>query len=80
MALTIGHRTGVVNWLDQFFSSMSLPLPEGRARPLPGRTARRDERDTDPPLGLAVDELERDRRFDVAAGCGGTRVEFTPVP
>ncbi|XDV69186.1 HNH endonuclease family protein [Streptomyces sp. R33] len=30
--------------------------------------------------GLAVDELERDRLFDIAAGCGGTDVEFTPAP
>ncbi|MFF3675956.1 hypothetical protein ACFYYS_18540 [Streptomyces sp. NPDC002120] len=27
--------------------------------------------------GLAVDEQERDRLWDVAAGCGGTDVEFT---
>ncbi|MFE3762518.1 hypothetical protein ACFXPI_12235 [Streptomyces sp. NPDC059104] len=30
--------------------------------------------------GLAVDELERDRLLDIAAGCGGTDVEFTPAP
>ncbi|MFE5523530.1 hypothetical protein ACFQ9Q_38310 [Streptomyces virginiae] len=30
--------------------------------------------------GLAVDEAERDRLFDIAAGCGGTDVEFTPAP
>ncbi|MGW9369632.1 HNH endonuclease family protein [Streptomyces xanthophaeus] len=30
--------------------------------------------------GLAVDELERDRLWDIAAGCGGTDVEFTPAP
>ncbi|MGW0399298.1 HNH endonuclease family protein [Streptomyces sp. NPDC003002] len=30
--------------------------------------------------GLAVDELERDRLWDIAAGCGGTEVEFTPAP
>ncbi|MFJ5552501.1 HNH endonuclease family protein [Streptomyces sp. NPDC093225] len=30
--------------------------------------------------GLAVDELERDRLLDIAAGCGGTDVEFTQVP
>lgn len=30
--------------------------------------------------GLAVDELERDRLLDIAAGCGGTEVEFTPAP
>ncbi|MFE2853036.1 hypothetical protein ACFXJO_18125 [Streptomyces lavendulae] len=29
--------------------------------------------------GLAVDELERDRLFDIAAGCGGTDVELTPA-
>ncbi|MFF3216806.1 hypothetical protein ACFYYB_40070 [Streptomyces sp. NPDC002886] len=29
--------------------------------------------------GLAVDEAERDRPQDVAAGCGGTEVEFTPA-
>lgn len=28
--------------------------------------------------GLAVDEAERDRLLDIAAGCGGTDVEFTP--
>ncbi|MFF9981233.1 HNH endonuclease family protein [Streptomyces erythrochromogenes] len=30
--------------------------------------------------GLAVDEMERDRLLDIAAGCGGTSVEFTPAP
>ncbi|MGW7102846.1 hypothetical protein [Streptomyces sp. NPDC054838] len=30
--------------------------------------------------GLAVDELGRDRLLDIAAGCGGTDVEFTPRP
>ncbi|WP_416237512.1 hypothetical protein [Streptomyces sp. NBC_00162] len=30
--------------------------------------------------GLAVDEPERDRVLDFAAGCGGTDVEFTPAP
>ncbi|MGW6971521.1 HNH endonuclease family protein [Streptomyces sp. NPDC054952] len=30
--------------------------------------------------GLAVDELERDRLLDIAAGCGGTEVQFTPAP
>ncbi|MGW7030446.1 HNH endonuclease family protein [Streptomyces xanthophaeus] len=30
--------------------------------------------------GLAVDEAERDRLWDIAAGCGGTEVEFTPAP
>ncbi|MEU3670833.1 HNH endonuclease family protein [Streptomyces virginiae] len=30
--------------------------------------------------GLAVDEMERDRLLDIAAGCGGTDVEFTPAP
>ncbi len=30
--------------------------------------------------GLAVDEAERDRLWDIAAGCGGTDVEFTPAP
>ncbi|MFD8984087.1 HNH endonuclease family protein [Streptomyces sp. NPDC059564] len=30
--------------------------------------------------GLAVDELERDRLLDIAAGCGDTAVEFTPAP
>ncbi|MFD9356406.1 HNH endonuclease family protein [Streptomyces sp. NPDC060031] len=30
--------------------------------------------------GLAVDELERDRLLELAAGCGGTDVEFTPAP
>ncbi|MFJ3841969.1 HNH endonuclease family protein [Streptomyces sp. NPDC090054] len=30
--------------------------------------------------GLAVDELERARLLDIAAGCGGTDVEFTPAP
>ncbi|MFD9302972.1 hypothetical protein ACFWCB_09875 [Streptomyces sp. NPDC060048] len=29
--------------------------------------------------GLAVDEAERDRLQDIAAGCGGTAVEFTPA-
>ncbi|MFB6478794.1 hypothetical protein ACFCXF_21005 [Streptomyces virginiae] len=30
--------------------------------------------------GLAVYELERDRLLDIAAGCGGTDVQFTPAP
>ncbi|MGW6877656.1 HNH endonuclease family protein [Streptomyces xanthophaeus] len=30
--------------------------------------------------GLAVDEAERERLWDIAAGCGGTDVEFTPAP
>ncbi|WP_324605315.1 HNH endonuclease family protein [Streptomyces sp. NRRL S-237] len=30
--------------------------------------------------GLAVDEAEQDRLLDIAAGCGGTDVEFTPAP
>ncbi|WP_078861318.1 HNH endonuclease family protein [Streptomyces sp. NRRL F-2747] len=30
--------------------------------------------------GLAVDGGERDRLLDIAAGCGGTEVEFTPAP
>ncbi|MFD9411581.1 HNH endonuclease family protein [Streptomyces sp. NPDC059989] len=30
--------------------------------------------------GLAVDEAERERLWDIAAGCGGTEVEFTPAP
>ncbi|WP_405679957.1 HNH endonuclease family protein [Streptomyces xanthophaeus] len=30
--------------------------------------------------GLAVDVAERDRLLDIAAGCGGTDVEFTPAP
>ncbi|WP_406052106.1 hypothetical protein OG280_36860 [Streptomyces virginiae] len=30
--------------------------------------------------GLAVEELERDRLRDIAAGCGGTDVQFTPAP
>lgn len=30
--------------------------------------------------GLAVDEPERDRLLDFAAGGGGTDVEFTPTP
>ncbi|WP_405444712.1 hypothetical protein [Streptomyces erythrochromogenes] len=29
--------------------------------------------------GLAVDEADRDRLLDIAAGCG-TDVEFTPAP
>ncbi|MFF5809643.1 HNH endonuclease family protein [Streptomyces sp. NPDC012746] len=29
--------------------------------------------------GLAVDEPERDRLLDIAAGCGDTEVEFTPA-
>ncbi|MFD3780434.1 HNH endonuclease family protein, partial [Streptomyces sp. NPDC058612] len=30
--------------------------------------------------GLAVDGLERERLLDIAVGCGGTQVEFTPAP
>ncbi|MEU9233480.1 HNH endonuclease family protein [Streptomyces subrutilus] len=30
--------------------------------------------------GLAVDEAERERLWDIAAGCGGTDVEFNPAP
>ncbi|MFD9335024.1 hypothetical protein ACFWBF_11560 [Streptomyces sp. NPDC060028] len=30
--------------------------------------------------GLSVDELERERLLGIAAGCGGTDVEFTPAP
>ncbi|MFD8951952.1 HNH endonuclease family protein [Streptomyces xanthophaeus] len=30
--------------------------------------------------GLAVDEAERERLWDIVAGCGGTDVEFTPAP
>ncbi|MET9607389.1 hypothetical protein ABZZ17_20325 [Streptomyces sp. NPDC006512] len=30
--------------------------------------------------GLVVAELERDRLYGIAAGCGGTDVEFTPAP
>ncbi|GLV88111.1 hypothetical protein Slala03_78000 [Streptomyces lavendulae subsp. lavendulae] len=30
--------------------------------------------------GLAVDVLERDRLLDIAAGCGGAEVGFTPAP
>ncbi|WP_329202734.1 MULTISPECIES: HNH endonuclease family protein [unclassified Streptomyces] len=30
--------------------------------------------------GLAVDGAERERLLDIAAGCGGTDVEFTPAP
>ncbi|WP_405787070.1 hypothetical protein OG753_03530 [Streptomyces sp. NBC_00029] len=30
--------------------------------------------------GLAADEAERERLLDIAAGCGGTEVEFTPAP
>ncbi|MFE1558889.1 HNH endonuclease family protein [Streptomyces sp. NPDC058734] len=30
--------------------------------------------------GLAVDEAEQQRLWDIAAGCGGTEVEFTPAP
>ncbi|MFD7915699.1 hypothetical protein ACFV30_34175 [Streptomyces sp. NPDC059752] len=30
--------------------------------------------------GLAVEEAERDRLLDIAAGCGGTDVELTPAP
>ncbi|WP_329448907.1 hypothetical protein OG906_38275 (plasmid) [Streptomyces sp. NBC_01426] len=30
--------------------------------------------------GLAVDELERDRLLYIAAGCGGSLVEFTLAP
>lgn len=30
--------------------------------------------------GIAVDELEQDRLLDIAAGCGGTEVEFTAAP
>ncbi|MFF7300540.1 hypothetical protein [Streptomyces sp. NPDC008265] len=29
--------------------------------------------------GLAVDEADRDRLLDNAAGCGGTAVEFNPA-
>ncbi|MEU9083352.1 HNH endonuclease family protein [Streptomyces sp. NPDC048357] len=29
---------------------------------------------------LAVDQDEQDRLYDIAAGCGGTDVEFTPAP
>ncbi|MFF4179575.1 HNH endonuclease family protein [Streptomyces sp. NPDC001750] len=29
---------------------------------------------------LAVDELEKDRLLDIAAGCGGTPVTYTPAP
>ncbi|WP_327380646.1 hypothetical protein [Streptomyces sp. NBC_01207] len=29
---------------------------------------------------LAVDEAERDRLLDIAAGCGGTDAELTPAP
>lgn len=31
-------------------------------------------------MAWPVDELERDRLLDIAAGCGGTDVEFTPAP
>ncbi|MFF8717180.1 hypothetical protein ACF07T_37995 [Streptomyces sp. NPDC015184] len=30
--------------------------------------------------GRAVDELEKDRLLDIAAGCGGTLVTYTPAP
>ncbi|WP_371639019.1 hypothetical protein [Streptomyces virginiae] len=30
--------------------------------------------------GLAVEELERDRLLDIAAGCGGIDLQFTPAP
>ncbi|MFF3863296.1 hypothetical protein [Streptomyces sp. NPDC002209] len=30
--------------------------------------------------GLAADGAERERLLDIAAGCGGTEVEFTPAP
>ncbi|MFD8792823.1 hypothetical protein [Streptomyces vinaceus] len=30
--------------------------------------------------GLAVDGAERERMLDIAAGCGGMEVEFTPAP
>lgn len=30
--------------------------------------------------GLGVDEPERDRLLDIAAGCGDTAVEFSPAP
>ncbi|MEW2373914.1 hypothetical protein AB0940_31830 [Streptomyces sp. NPDC006656] len=30
--------------------------------------------------GLAVDEAERELLFAIAAGCGGTEVEFTAAP
>ncbi len=30
--------------------------------------------------GLAVDDAERERLRDIAAGCGGTDVEFNPAP
>ncbi|MFJ4321309.1 hypothetical protein ACIP46_39520 [Streptomyces lavendulae] len=29
--------------------------------------------------GLVVDELEQDRLWNIAAGCGETAVEFTPA-
>ncbi|MFJ9647668.1 hypothetical protein [Streptomyces sp. NPDC101206] len=29
---------------------------------------------------LAVDELERGRLLEIADGCGGTDVEFSPAP
>ncbi|MEU9378521.1 hypothetical protein AB0D94_32860 [Streptomyces sp. NPDC048255] len=30
--------------------------------------------------GLAVDEAERGRLMGIAAGCGGTDMDFTPAP
>ncbi|KPI02412.1 protein of unknown function DUF1524 RloF [Actinobacteria bacterium OV450] len=30
--------------------------------------------------GLTADAAERERLLDIAAGCGGTEVEFTPAP
>lgn len=29
---------------------------------------------------LAVDESEQDRLYDIAAGCGGNTVTYTPAP
>ncbi|MGW6979182.1 hypothetical protein ACWGE1_07005 [Streptomyces sp. NPDC054932] len=46
----------------------------GRSRPIAEWTA------TKLRGGLAVDKSERDRLLDIAAGCGGTDVEFTPAP
>ncbi|KPI20064.1 protein of unknown function DUF1524 RloF [Actinobacteria bacterium OV450] len=89
---TAARREAYANDLGQDGSLVAVTARSNRSKadqdpsqwlpPAPGALCRYGAEWTATKLrwGLAVDEAERDRLMEIAAGCGGTEVEFTPAP
>ncbi|MER5501259.1 HNH endonuclease family protein [Streptomyces sp. NPDC002561] len=91
-AWTAARREAYANDLGQASSLVAVTARTNRSKadqdpaewlpPAPGALCRYAAEWTATKLrwDLAVDELEKDRLLDIAAGCGGTPVTYTPAP